>query len=240
MPSRQARNSAWSAPESGAKAKHRAESSHLPVTELPHPPLLLVTDRKQAKVPLLSIIEAVLAAGCRWISLREKDLSEPEQTALAAQLLPIARRAGARMTLHGNPHLARACALDGVHLAAGSDPRQARHVLGPGKLVGASIHSLAQARAIKPDVVDYLIAGPVFETRSKPGHGPVLGRSGVMAMAEASAVPLLAIGGVDPARAPNVLGWGCSGFAVMGGVMRAENPRAEMNALLAAFHQPAS
>ena len=46
---------------------------------LPHPPLLLVTDRRQARKPLVEVVAAALAAGCRWVSVREKDLPEDDQ-----------------------------------------------------------------------------------------------------------------------------------------------------------------
>ena len=59
---------------------------------LPNPPLLLVTDRRQAHLPLADVVLAALAAGCRWVSVREKDLSEDEQIALVRKLLPMARR----------------------------------------------------------------------------------------------------------------------------------------------------
>ena len=203
--------------------------------KLPHPPLLLVTDRKQAKLPLFGVIEAALAAGCRWISLRERDLSEPEQADLVAQLLPVARRAGACMTLHGEPSLADKCGLDGVHLRAGSDPVSARRILGRSKLVGMSLHSVAEARAIDATIINYAIAGPAFETESKPGYGPALGRDALGEIARACATPVLAIGGIDPIRAPEALACGMSGLAVMGGIMRAADPGAEVRGILAAF-----
>jgi len=203
--------------------------------KLPDPPLLVITDRRQAKLPLLTIIEAALAAGCRWISLREKDLTTPEQAALARQLLPVARRAGACMTLHGEPGLAEECGLDGVHLPAGGDPVSARCVLGPSKLIGMSIHSVAEARAVDPTILNYAIVGPAFETESKPGYGPALGGEALGYIAHACPVPVVAIGGIDPMRASDVLGFGMAGVAVMGGVMRAADPGAEIKALLAAF-----
>jgi len=65
-------------------AEPPARSSGWSNVRLPEPPLLLVTDRKQAVAPLANILEAAFAAGCRWASLREKGLSAPEQVALAA------------------------------------------------------------------------------------------------------------------------------------------------------------
>jgi thiamine-phosphate pyrophosphorylase len=185
----------------------------------------------------VTIIEAAVAARCRWFSLREKDLSEAEQEAWAARLLPIARRAGATMTLHGAARLAQKIGLDGVHLPGGSDAVAARRLIGPSKLVGISIHSMAEAKAIDIRLVDYAIAGPAFETRSKPGYGPALGLAGVAEIVRACPVPVLAIGGVDATRASEVLACGLSGLAVMGPIMRAPDPGTEIKALLAAFHK---
>jgi thiamine-phosphate pyrophosphorylase len=201
--------------------------------KLPDPPLLVVTDRRQARLPLAEVVRAALAAGCRWVSLREKDLSDADQIALAQTLLPIARRHGACLTLHGDAVLAKACGADGVHLPAGSDPAAGRAVLGRDKLIGVSLHTVTEAEAIDPEVVDYAVAGPAFETASKPGYGPEIGRKGLAEIARAARVPVLAIGGLNATRAAEVLAAGPAGIAVMGGVMRAVDPGREVRALLA-------
>jgi thiamine-phosphate pyrophosphorylase len=201
--------------------------------KLPDPPLLVVTDRRQARLPLAEVVRAALAAGCRWVSMREKDLSDEDQVVLARTLLPIARRHGACLSLHGEAALARVCGADGVHLPAGSDPASGRAVLGPDKLIGVSLHTVTEAEAIDPTVVDYAIAGPAFETASKPGYGPEIGRKGLAEIARAARVPVLAIGGLNATRAAEVLAAGPAGIAVMGGVMRAVDPGREVRALLA-------
>ncbi len=178
-------------------------------------------------------MRAALAAGCRWVSLREKDLSEEDQIALASTLLPIARRHGARLTVHGDAALAQACGSDGVHLPAGGDPAAARKMLGREKLIGVSLHTVTEAEAIDPGIVDYAIAGPAFETASKPGYGPEIGRKGLAEIARAAPVPVLAIGGLNATRAAEVLAAGPSGIAVMGSIMRAVEPGREVKALLA-------
>jgi thiamine-phosphate pyrophosphorylase len=209
---------------------------------LPDPPLLLVTDRRQARLPLADVVRAALAAGCRWVSLREKDLSDDDQIALALTLLPIARRYGARLTLHGDAALAKACGADGVHLPAGSNAAVARATLGPEKLIGVSLHTVTEAETIDPTIIDYAVAGPAFETPSKPGYGPEIGRKGLSEIARAAPVPILAIGGLNVTRAAEVLAAGPAGIAVMGGVMRAVDPGREVSALLAivtdAAHHP--
>ena len=199
---------------------------------LPNPPLLLVTDRRQARRPLLEIVGAALGAGCRWISLREKDLPADEQVPLARLLLPMIRRHGARLSIHGGTALARLAGVDGVHLPSGADAAAARAELGPQKLIGVSIHTVTEAEAIDAAVVDYALAGPAFETVSKPGYGPEIGRKGLAEMARAARVPLLAIGGINTVRVAEVIAAGCAGVAVMGGVMRAADPGLEVGALV--------
>ena len=201
--------------------------------KLPDPPLLLVTDRRQARRPLVEVVGAALVAGCRWVSVREKDLPEEEQIALARMLMPMARRHGARLMVHGDAALAKACGADGVHLPSGSDLAAARALLGVDKLVGVSIHIVTEAQALDPTVIDYAIAGPAFETASKPGYGPEIGRKGLGEIARAARVPVLAIGGINVARVAEVLAAGPAGIAVMGGVMRAADPGQAMRALLA-------
>src|SRR3954454_14817053 len=200
---------------------------------LPDPPLLLVTDRRQARRPLPEVVGLALAAGCRWVSRRGKDLPEDEQIALIRKLLPMARRHGARLTLHGDPAVARMCGADGCHLPARSDASAIRALLGPDKLIGVSIHTVTEAEAIDPGAIDYALAGPAFETPSKPGYGPEIGRKGLSEIASASRVPIFAIGGLNTARAAEVLAAGPIGIAVMGGVMRALDPGQEMRALVA-------
>ena len=121
----------------------------------------------------------------------------------------------------------------GVHLSARSNPIVARELLGADKLIGVSIHTITEAEAIDPGVVDYAIAGPAFETASKPGYGPEVGRKGLAEIADAARVPILAIGGINATRAAEVLAAGPAGIAVMGGVMSAADPQQEMKALLA-------
>jgi thiamine-phosphate pyrophosphorylase len=138
----------------------------------------------------------------------------------------------AKLILHGEASLA-ASGADGLHLPSGSDPAAARALIGPGKLLGVSIHTTSEAAAIDPAIVDYVIAGPAFETASKPGYGPEIGRQGVAEIARAAPVPVLAIGGVNTLRVAELIAAGAAGVAVMGGVMRAGDPAHEVSALIA-------
>lgn len=202
---------------------------------LPDPPLLLITDRAQAQRPIVDIVTAALVAGCRWVSVREKDLAAPRQIELVKRLLPIVRGFNAFLTLHGDPGIARVSGADGVHLPAHGDQARARAELGEQRLVGISIHSSNDASAVDPAFVDYTIVGPAYASASKPGYSPTLGTAGLQALAGAAVVPVIAIGGIEPAVVAEVMACGASGIAVMGGVMRADDPGATVAALLRAL-----
>ena len=202
---------------------------------LPNPPLLIVTDRHQATRPLEHILDGAFAAGCRWASVREKDLPREQQIVLARRLLPLARDWGARLTLHGSPALAQDADLDGVHLAAGADAAAARQVLGRPALIGISIHKGEEAEKLDPHVVDYAIAGPAYATPSKPQHGPILGMVGIQKIVDATKVPIIAIGGITAGAVPEMHVGGAVGVAVMGGVMRADDPCRVVTEVVAAL-----
>ena len=208
--------------------------------KLPEPPLLVITDRRQARGPLPDIIRAACRAGCRWFSIREKDLSPAEQIALARQLLAIVRSFGARLTLHGEPRIAEVAGLDGVHLAGGSDATDARAALGPERLVGISVHSAADAAKLDVGLVDYAIAGPAYETESKPGYGPELGAERIGEIVAAAPVPVLAIGGIRSDKIGDLARANVAGIAVMGSIMRADAPADEVKGIIATLKQTRS
>jgi thiamine-phosphate pyrophosphorylase len=202
---------------------------------LPTPRLLVVTDRRQARRPLEHVVADALSAGCRWISLREKDMQQDEQILLARELAPYVRACGGKLMLHGEAALANLAGADGVHLPAGADAVSARALLGPEKFVGVSIHTVMEAEAIDPATIDYALAGPAFETASKPGYGPEIGRKGLSEIVRVARVPVLAIGGVNTARVAELIAAGAAGVAVMGGVMRAADPQREVGGLIASL-----
>ena len=202
--------------------------------KLPDPPLLLITDRHQARLPLVDVVRAALAAGCRWVSVREKDLSEEDQIALALTLLPMARRHGACLTLHGHAALAEGVRQRWRSPAGGQQPgRQpcaagtgtSHRRLAPHRDRGRGDRSrcrrLCHCRSRVRDAEQARL-----RARDRP--------QGTWRRSRASApVPVLAIGGLNVTRAAEVLAAGPTGIAVMGGVMRASDPGQEMRALLA-------
>jgi thiamine-phosphate pyrophosphorylase len=201
---------------------------------LPVPPLLVISDRHQARRPLEEVAEAVFAGGCRWFSLREKDLPAEDRRALLAALLAMGRRCGAVVTAHEDIEAVLAVHADGVHLPSGGSPEAARARL-PDALIGASAHSADEAAALLGAGADYVTASPVFLTASKPGYGPALGLKGLAHIVAEAPGPVVALGGITPANARLCLATGAHGIAVMGEVMRAADPQAIVERILRAM-----
>lgn len=112
--------------------------------------------------------------------------------------------------------LALATHAAGVHLPERDIPvAAARRLLGEGRLLGRSVHSLEAARQAAEEGADYLVFGPVFESESHPGQKPE-GLRSLRELVEAVPIPILAIGGVDAARAGECREAGAAGFAAIG------------------------
>lgn len=176
---------------------------------------MLVTNRARATRPLPDLVTRAVAGGVDAVHLREPDLPPAALRALATELR--AAIAG-RAALLINSDLGLAADLGtGAHLPeAGPDPAAARRQLGPGALLGRSIHSVAAARSTGV-AVDYVAAGHVFATVSKPGRPP-LGLDGLRPIVAASPAPVLAIGGITSGQAAAVMATGVAGLAVIGAI----------------------
>jgi len=202
--------------------------------KLPAPPLLVITDRRQARRPLEELAEAIFAGGCRWLSLREKDLAAAERRTLLSALVTLGRRWKAIVTVHEDIDAAVMGGAGGVHLPSAGSPEAARARL-PDGLIGASAHSAEEAAALLSSGADYVTVSPVFVTASKPGYGPAIGLDGLARVVAQVSGPVIALGGITAANAALCLSSGAHGVAVMGEIMRAADPRATVESILAAM-----
>lgn len=197
---------------------------------LPVPPLLAITDRAQAKCPLPELARLLCEGGCRWISLREKDLDPEARLELLEELLLATRDHRAIVTVHGDLDAAAEC--DGVHLPAGGDVEAARRRLGRRALIGLSCHTGDEVRRAAAAGADYVTLSPIFLTDSKPGYGPALGVAALEAVRHAG-IAVLALGGVEPDTVSPCRRAGAAGVAVMGRLMRTARPAELARALIA-------
>ena len=188
--------------------------------------ICLVTDRRQ-RSPIEQAAEAV-DAGVDLIQIRERGLESAELAALVAEVVRIVRGSRTRVVVNDRLDVAIACDAHGVHLRGDSvAPVRARSIARAGFLVGRSVHTVDEAQACAPHV-DYLIAGTVFPTSSKPGRTELLGQSGLASIAAAVRVPVLAIGGITTDRVAAVSAAGAAGIAAVTLFADSERPIKEV------------
>jgi thiamine-phosphate pyrophosphorylase len=185
-------------------------------------PLLVITDRHQARHPIETIAEGVGHAGGRWLLFRDKDLQPGERRGLAGRLDAIARRHGMRLSISRDVDLAVEFGAS-VHLQSAGAVGAARQRLGSDALIGVSAHSRDDVEAAAAAGADYVTYSPIFLTASKPGYGPALG-VGAITEAAKIGIAVVALGGVTADAVRSCLDAGSAGIAVMGDIMRSEDP----------------
>ena len=198
--------------------------------------LYLITDRTAAPRPPVDVVEECLAAGLRAVQLREKDLEARDLLGLADSLREATQRHGARLIVNDRADVALAARADGVQRTHASLPVSAlRRITPAGFLVGASVHSEADARDAVAQGADFVVFGPVYDTPSKRRYGPPQGLAALEAVARAVDRPVLAVGGLRPERVSEVLAAGAAGVAVIGAIYAAARPADATKAFLDAL-----
>lgn len=201
----------------------------------PLPRLFAFTDRTvRLAAELDRIAGAIASAGPAVVLVaRDPEASAAELTGFAVRLAEAARPAEAAVIVSGRPDIAAGLGLQGVQLrAADLSPADARRIL-PHGWIGRSVHSLAEGETALSAGADYLVAGPVWPTPSHPGREPA-GLRLIQALARLGR-PVIAIGGVTPARAGEARTAGAYGVAAISALWFAVDPAAAATAMLDVF-----
>ena len=185
----------------------------------------------------VNVTEQLLVGGVDIFQLRAKNLPPREIAVLARRILPLTRRWRVPLIINDHVDIARAVGADGVHL--GQEDAQkipvaaARDLLGPGKIVGLSTHSVEQALAAQRQAPDYIGFGPIFATPTKPGR-PAIGLHAVSALHSSLlalpsshlSLPFFCIGGINESNLDRVLAEGARRVAIVSAILCASDPAA--------------
>lgn len=181
------------------------------------------------------VIRAALAAGVGIVQVREKSLPDRELVEWGRYVRQWTAEAGALFIMNDRPDLAVLTAADGVHV--GQDElsvRDARRIIGPGKLVGVSTHTIEQARSAVLDGADYIGVGPVFASATK-AFPELAGIEFVRQVASEITLPAFAIGGIEAKNVDQVLAAGAGRIAVGNAICGAADPAEATRELMAAL-----
>lgn len=190
------------------------------------PRLHLISARSICALNCLpDVAEASVRGGVDVVHLREPDLCIEEATRVARELRSRLDGTGARLFINRQIQLASEIGADGVHLAEFQldQVQEARNELSEKALIGISVHVVETALQAEWSGVDYVIAGHVFETGSKPGRAG-RGLEFIEQVSGAVSIPVIGIGGITPDNTRDVCYAGAHGIAVMSGILAADDP----------------
>ncbi len=173
---------------------------------------------------------AAITGGADAIQLREKDISDAQFLALAAEMRELTDETGKIFIVNDRADIAAIVGADGVHLGQHDLPvAEVRRLLRPGAIVGRSSHNLAQARAAVNEGADYVSVGPVFETTTKDA-GPAVGPDLVKEVSAEIPLPVVPVGGITEKNVSQLVAAGAKRVAVCAGVCSV-NPAAAAKAI---------
>jgi len=170
--------------------------------------------------------------------LRDKAAPGEALVEQARHLAALATRHGAVLIVNDRVDVALEAGAHGVHVGQGDlAAAEARRRLGPGRILGVSVRTPAEARAAEEAGADYVAANLVFSTATKTDLEGPIGLEGVRALRAATRLPLVAIGGIHAGNAAQVVAAGADGVAVVSAVMAAPDVAAACRALLEAVRR---
>lgn len=182
---------------------------------------------------LAEFVDACIRGGVDIVQLRDKDLDARSILDQARMVREVCRGHGVPFILNDRPDLALEVEADGVHVGQDDAPPElARRILGPDAIVGFSTHSPAQLAAAATEPVDYVSAGPVHATPTKPGR-PGVGLEYLTHAAAHARVPFYVTGGATPETVPAMKAAGATRFVAVRWLTEAADPEANARALRA-------
>lgn len=190
--------------------------------------LYLVTDQSLMRGrPLADVVAAAVQGGVSCVQLREKNLGSRDFLAQALMLKKLLAPQRVPLVINDRIDIALACGAEGVHLGQSDLPvAQARQLLPPQVFIGWSVETMSDVLQSATLPLDYLGVSPVFATPTKTDTGTAWGLEGLALVRAATALPLVAIGGMHAGNARQVLRAGADGLAVVSALCAADDPQA--------------
>lgn len=172
----------------------------------------------------LEVTQKAIAGGAGAIQLRAKDTPKREILDWARRLRDLTRQQGVTFIINDHLDIALAVEADGVHLGQEDFPiREARRIVGPAMILGASTHSIEEAQAAVADGASYINIGPIFKTGTKKNVMDPVGVELIPQVTSVVSLPYTVMGGIKLDNVDAVLRKGARRIAVVTAVVAAED-----------------
>ena len=181
--------------------------------------IYLISDRNVSALSHAKIASIAVSLGIRTIQLREKQMSKRAIFEVAVDIRKITAAHGATFIVNDYIDIALAAGADGVHLGQEDMPvNDARKIMGRGKIIGISTHTLRQAVRAQESGADYIGFGPMFHTTTKNAGSPK-GLGALRKIRNHITIPIVAIGGITRQNINEVLEAGADACAIASGIL---------------------
>lgn len=158
-------------------------------------------------------------AGVTCVQLRAPNWSTQALVDCGLKLKRVLSPYGVPLIVNNDVKAAEIIGASGVHVGQSDmNPRKARALLGKDAVIGLSITRYEEIGTLDPTVVDYAGVGPVYATSTKKDAAPAMGPDVLRRIIENLSVPVVAIGGIGVAQAPEMRCAGARGIAVVSAI----------------------
>jgi thiamine-phosphate diphosphorylase len=182
--------------------------------------LCFITNQTVGGLSFADMTQSVLRAGVGWVQYRDKDASRRKIYEESIKIRDLAGKHNAVFIVNDYSDIALAVDADGVHLGQDDLPvKEARKILGKGKIIGVSTHSIEQALEAEQAGADYIGFGPVFHTSTKDA-GISKGIDLLKEIRNKVSIPVVAIGGINFENIHSVLETGVDGVAIASAISK--------------------
>ena len=172
----------------------------------------------------VEIAKLAISGGVDIIQMREKNKDRDELVKLACELSSLCKKKRVIFIVNDNPLIARESDASGVHLGQEDllkySISETRKILGKGKIIGVSTHSLAELKNAGEEDIDYIAYGPIFPTKTKDYF---LGTKDIKEVLRIAKKPVFFIGGIDLSNLDEILEQGVKNIAVIRSIIQAED-----------------
>jgi thiamine-phosphate pyrophosphorylase len=188
-----------------------------------------ITDEALSAAGIMSDVTQAVAAGVDVVQFRNKTADTRCLYDAARGIVEICAGSGTRLIINDRIDIVLAVDADGVHIGNEDMPYgEARRILGPGKIIGVTVHDVGEALEAAGMGADYLGVSPIYATGTKSDAGAPCGIEMLAAIRRACAIPLIAIGGIDLANADDVIRAGADMVCAISAVVTKPDVTAEI------------
>mgnify|MGYP003813827973 CR=1 FL=1 len=195
-----------------------------------------ITDSHLSRAGSLHDVKCAVDEGVEIVQYRQKDASTRDLLSEARDLQRICQGTSTRFIINDRVDIALAINADGVHIGQDDMPYDiTRKLLGPGKIIGVTVHNVREAAEAECMGADYLGVSPIFATGTKLDAGKPSGITLIEEIKRKAKIPLVAIGGITISNAPDVISAGADAICAISAVVTKDNVVGEIRRFQSLF-----